>query len=49
MTKNVGEFVTTIYGVSGYIEVVLRKKDKVYYTIRDTEGKLHTYRSTSLI
>lgn len=49
MERKVGDFVTSMYGVSGFIEAVIHKKHKVYYKIRDTEGKLHTYRSTSLI
>lgn len=47
--RKLGEFVTTIYGISGFIESVVRKKKKTYYKIRDAEGLLHLVRSTSLI
>lgn len=47
--REVGEFIFTMYGVAGFIEEVVHKKHKVYYKIRDEKGKLHTYRSTSLI
>lgn len=47
--SKIGEFVTTMYGVCGFVEEVIYKKHKVYYKIRDEKGELHTYRSTSLI
>ena len=47
--KNVGDFVMTYYCVCGFVEAVIRKKNKVYYKVRDEKGKLHTFRSTSLM